>query len=67
VCSGLFVDLWELILSFYAKYIHKGNPKLPIYIHMRFQTFRQIAEGVEELSLRNVHEIRVLFVERVCL
>lgn len=67
VCSGLFVDLWDLILSFYAKYIHKGNPKLPIYIHMRFQTFRQIAEGVPELSLRNVHEIRLLFIEMVCL
>jgi hypothetical protein len=34
---------------------------------MRFQTFRQIAEGVPELSLRNVHEIRVLFTEMICL
>jgi hypothetical protein len=67
VCSGLFVDLWELMLSFYAKYIHKGNPKLPIYMNMRFQTFRQLAEGVPELSLRNVHEVRALFIEMVCL
>ena len=67
VCSGLFVDLWELILTFYAKYIHKGNPKLPIYIHMRFQTFRQYAKNVSELSLRDVHEIRALFTEMVCL
>jgi hypothetical protein len=67
VCSGLFIDLWELILSFYSKYIHKGNPKLPIYIDMRFQTFRQLAEGVPELSLRNNHEIRTLFVEMICI
>lgn len=67
VCSGLFVDLWELILSFYAKYIHKGNPKLPIYIEMRFNTFRQHAEGVSELTLRNIPEIRTLFTEMICM
>jgi hypothetical protein len=67
VCSGLFVDLWELILSFYAKYIHKGNPKLPIYLEMRFKTFRQLAEGVSELSLRNRTEIRTLFTEMICM
>ena len=66
VCSGLFVDLWELILTFYAKYIHVGNPKLPIYIDMRFQTFKASTETTNELSLRNNIEIRKLFIEMIC-
>lgn len=67
ICSGLFVDLWELILFYYAKYIHVGNPKLPIYLDMRFQTFKKTAEGVPELTLRNHEEIRKLFTEIVCI
>lgn len=67
ICSGLFSDLWELILLFYAKYIHSGNPKLPIYLDRRFQWFKQVAHGVDELSLRNNVDIRKLFIEMVCI
>lgn len=67
ICSGLFVDLWELILSFYAKYIHVGNPKLPIYLDMRFQQFKTAAEGVAELTMRNNVDIRKIFIEMVCI
>jgi hypothetical protein len=67
VCSGLFVDLWDLILLYYAKYIHVGNPKLPIYLEMRFQSFKKMAEGVNELTLRNKEEIRKLFIEIICI
>lgn len=65
ICSGLFVDLWELILFFYAKHIHVGNPKLPIYIDMRFQYFKNAANEEPELNLRNNVEIRKLFTEMV--
>jgi hypothetical protein len=67
VCSGLFTDLWDLILLFYAKYIHCGNPKIPAYLDLRFDTFKQEASKEEELQLRNNLIIRKIFVEMVCI
>ena len=66
ICSGLFSDLWELILFFYAKYIHIGNPKLHNNWDMRFQLFKKAAIQLNELNLRNNIEIRKLFIEIVC-
>lgn len=67
ICSGLFSDLWELILLFYAKYIHCGNPKIPAYLDMRFDTFKKEVATTEELHLRNSLIIRQIFVEMVCI
>lgn len=67
ICSGLFSDIWELILLFYAKYIHCGNPKLPAYLDMRFDTFKKEATATDELQLRNNMVIRKIFVEIVCI
>jgi len=63
IYSGLFVDLWELILSFYGTFIHCGNPKLPIYLEMRFQTFKTDANKVSDLELRKNVDIRNIFIE----
>lgn len=66
ICAGHFMYLWETIFNIMAKHIHIGNPKLPIYIELRLNTFRDIVNnGFSEnlLKLRNNIQIRKLFAE----
>ena len=69
LCSGAFMDIWEVLLLYLGKYIHIGNPKLAIYLQKRFQIFRNImSQGMfyDELELRNHKTIRHLFGEIIC-
>lgn len=63
LCSGLLLDLWDLFFSFSFKYIR--NPKVPLYLDMRYQQFKKSANQIDELSLRNEDEIRKLILEVV--
>ncbi len=66
ICAGHFMYLWEIIFNVMANNINIGNPKLPIYIELRLNTFRDIVNnGFSEnlLKLRNNIQIRKLFAE----
>ena len=68
ICSGHFGDLWDIIIEFVSRYIHLGNPRLPIYIAMRFDNFKNIVcNGYldNDLQLRNNLKIRTIFAEMI--
>ena len=69
ICAGHFEEIWETAIQYLGKYIHLGNPKLPIYLEMRYQSYRSIIKNglyTSELQARNSLKIRKLFAEIMC-
>jgi|TARA_B110000093_G_scaffold183404_2_gene234422 hypothetical protein len=66
VCSGQYMEIWEILILYLGKHICNANPKIAIYLQKRFQIFRNIMiQGTfyDEIELRNNKTIRELFTE----
>jgi hypothetical protein len=69
ICSGHYIDLWEIIILLLGKHIHIGNPKISIYLDLRLNFFKDMLNNgyiENEIKMRNNQKIREMFAEIMC-
>ena len=71
ICAGHYGDVWEAIIHYTAKHIHSANPKIAIYVKMRYEVFRNLMMQSQnyvtsEIQMRNHASIRKIFSEIIC-
>lgn len=74
VASGHFQELWDAFFTFFARFIHYGNPRMAMYLRERYGIYYDLSSkthsitgsNVSLLELRNSLPIRKLFTEVVC-
>jgi hypothetical protein len=70
ICAGHYLDVWNIIIFYTYKYIHSGNPKLAIYLNMRYNNFLSILKNgytSNILPMRNNNKVRKIFCEIICI
>jgi hypothetical protein len=69
VCSAHYLELWDAVIGYYAKYIHIANPKMANYLEQRIRLFVDIIKQYSglELTARNNLKIRHLVCEVICM
>jgi hypothetical protein len=69
ICAGHYIEMWEIIILFYSRCIHVGNPKMSTYLELRLSQFKEIIRNgylQRMLSMRNNQKIRRMFCEIMC-
>ena len=64
ICSGLYLQLWDIILDVLGKNIYNCNIKLICYLEIKFNEFKNYINTCnDELELRNSVTVREIFCE----
>ena len=69
ICSSHYLDIWEIIITYIGKHVHEANPKLCIFVQVKFNKFKKIAVSykyLNEMDMRNNQSIRKIFIELIC-
>ena len=69
ICAGHLKELWNVIITYYSKHINITNPRLAIYLEMRFDHFVQLLTNEcmsTEILLRNNDTLRGMMCEIMC-